>query len=108
MEESLVETQNLGGGIRISSQVPRGILRQAKDTSLPVTVRIGKGGVTEHVVIELREQLRKRGLVKLKANRGLLSNSEERATCFEGLAKNSDSVLAHSIGNVAVFWLSRK
>ena len=108
MEESHAEAQNLGEVIRISRQVPRGILRQAKDASLPVTVRIGKGGVTEHVVIELREQLRKRGLVKLKANRGLLSNSEERATCFEGLAKNSNSVLAHSIGNVAVFWLSRK
>ncbi len=83
-------------------------MKEAKDASLPVTVRIGKGGVTEQVIVELREQLGKRGLVKLKANRGLLSNSLERSTCFEELAKDSDSLLVHSIGNVAVFWLSRK
>ncbi|MEE3315957.1 MAG: YhbY family RNA-binding protein, partial [Candidatus Thermoplasmatota archaeon] len=64
--------------------MPRGIIKQAKDSSLPVTVRIGKGGVTEQVIVELREQLGKRGLVKLKANRGLLSNSQERTSCFEG------------------------
>ena len=88
--------------------MPRGIIKQAKDSSLPVTVRIGKGGVTEQVIVELREQLGKRGLVKLKANRGLLSNSQERTSCFEGLAQDSDSVLVHSIGNVAVFWHSGK
>ena len=75
---------------------------------MPVTVRIGKGGLTEKVIVELREQLDKRDLVKLKANRGLLSNSQERISCFEELAQDSDSVLVHSIGNVAVFWYSRK
>ena len=108
MGESPTEAQNLEGVNRISRLIPRGILKQAKDASLPVTVRIGKGGVTEQVIIELREQLGNRGLVKVKANRGLLSNSEERNSCFEGLAQDSDSVLVHDIGNVAVFWLPRK
>jgi len=72
-----------------------------------VTVRIGKEGMTEQVVVELKEQLSKRGLVKVKANRGLLANSEERAACFNRLAVDSDAILAHSIGNVAVFWNSR-
>jgi len=72
-----------------------------------VTVRIGKEGMTEQVVVELKEQLIKRGLVKVKANRGLLANSEERAACFNRLAVDSDAILAHSIGNVAVFWNSR-
>ena len=71
---------------------------------MPVTIRIGKGGVTEQLLVELAEQLAKRNLVKLKANRGLLSNSTERLDCFERLAKELDSILAHSIGNVAVFW----
>ena len=92
----------------MSIQIPKGIIKQAKDPSLPVTVRIGKGGVTEQVVVELREQLSKRDLVKLKANRGLLSSSDERSACFGRLAKESDSVLVHCIGNVAVFWLSRR
>lgn len=72
-----------------------------------MTVRIGKEGMTEQVVVELKEQLSKRGLVKVKANRGLLANSEERAACFNRLAVDSDAILAHSIGNVAVFWNSR-
>jgi len=72
-----------------------------------VTVRVGKEGMTEQVVVELKEQLSKRGLVKVKANRGLLANSEERAACFNRLAVDSDAILAHSIGNVAVFWNSR-
>jgi len=72
-----------------------------------VTVRIGKEGMTEQVVVELKEQLSKRGLVKVKANRGLLANSEDRAACFNRLAVDSDAILAHSIGNVAVFWNSR-
>ncbi len=90
--------------ILISRQIPKGIAKQAKDASLPVTMRIGKGGVTKQLVVELTEQLAKRELVKLKANRGLLSNSTERFDCFEALAKESDSTLVHSIGNVAVFW----
>ena len=106
MEGLLVEARLLTEVIRISRNVPKGILKQAKASSLPVTIRIGKGGVTEQVVVELREQLGKRGLDKLKANRGLLSNSEERSACFDSLAQDSDSVLVHSIGNVAVFWLS--
>ena len=63
--------------------------------------------MTEQVVVELKEQLSKRGLVKVKANRGLLANSEDRAACFNRLAVDSDAILAHSIGNVAVFWNSR-
>ena len=72
-----------------------------------MTVRIGKEGMTEQVVVELKEQLSKWGLVKVKANRGLLANSEDRAACFNRLAVDSDAILAHSIGNVAVFWNSR-
>ncbi|MBR84661.1 MAG: hypothetical protein CMA85_01785 [Euryarchaeota archaeon] len=93
--------------IRISGQVPPRIVKRAKDSSLPVTVRVGKEGITEQVVVELREQLSKRGLVKVKANRGMLANSVERAACFNRLAAESDAILAHSIGNVAVFWNSR-
>ncbi len=93
--------------IRISRPVPKGILKQAKDSSLPVTARIGKVGVTEQLVVELREQLDRRRLVKIKANRGLLSNSEERSACFKQLADESHSILVHSIGNVAVFWLPK-
>jgi|TARA_B100000745_G_scaffold142110_1_gene92882 RNA-binding protein YhbY len=93
--------------IKISEKIPQSILRQAKDKSTPVTVRIGKEGITDSVVSELSDQLSKRGVVKAKANRGLLSGSSERAQAFEGLADATGSRLIHSRGNTAVFWSGR-
>ena len=54
-----------------SVKIPDSILRQAKDASLPVTMRIGKSGLTDAVVVELDGQLSSRTLVKAKVNRGL-------------------------------------
>ena len=56
----------------------------AKDRSTPITVRIGKDGITDSVVSELSDQLSKRGLVKAKANRGMLNGSSERTDAFDG------------------------
>ena len=91
----------------ISEKIPQPILRQAKDQSIPVTIRIGKEGITDSVVTELSDQLSKRGLVKAKANRGLLSGSSERTQAFEGLADATGSRLVLSRGNTAVFWSGR-
>lgn len=91
----------------ISEKIPQPILRQAKDKSIPVTIRIGKEGITDSVVSELSDQLSKRGLVKAKANRGLLSGSSERTQAFEGLADATGSRLVLSRGNTAVFWSGR-
>ena len=93
--------------IKISEKIPQSILRQAKDKYTPVTIRIGKEGITDSVVSELSDQLSKRGLVKVKANRGLLSGSSERTQAFEGLADASGSRLVLSRGNTAVFWSGR-
>ena len=59
-----------------SVKVPGSILRQAKDASLPVTMRIGKSGLTDAVVVELEGQLSSRTLVKAKVNRGLFPREE--------------------------------
>ena len=40
---------NIPGGSDV--KVPDSILRQAKDVSLPVTVRIGKSGVTDALIV---------------------------------------------------------
>ena len=57
-------------------KVPDSILRQAKDVSLPVTVRIGKSGVTDALIVELDGQLSSRTLVKAKVNRGLFERND--------------------------------
>lgn len=83
--------------------VPDSIMRQAKDASLPVTIRIGKSGLTDAVVIELEGQLSSRSLVKAKVNRGLFSR-EDLTQVWTYLANETTSKVIFARGNVAVFW----
>ena len=84
-------------------KVPGAILRQAKDASLPVTMRIGKSGLTDAVVVELEGQLSSRTLVKAKVNRGLFPR-EEMKQVWAYLASETSSHVVFARGNVAVFW----
>lgn len=84
-------------------KVPDSIMRQAKDTSLPVTIRIGKSGLTDAVIIELSGQLSSRSLVKAKVNRGLFER-EDLKKVWSHLAEQTSSHLIFARGNVAVFW----
>jgi RNA-binding protein YhbY len=83
--------------------IPDSIMRQAKDASLPVTIRIGKSGLTDAVVIELSGQLSSRSLVKAKVNRGLFTR-EDLKQVWQHLADETSSQLIFVRGNVAVFW----
>ncbi|CAI8278340.1 MAG: Uncharacterised protein [Euryarchaeota archaeon UBA443] len=89
------------GGFRL--KVPDSIMRQAKDTSLPVTIRIGKSGLTDAVIVELNGQLSSRSLVKAKVNRGLFER-EDLKKVWSHLAEQTSSHLIFARGNVAVFW----
>ena len=84
-------------------KVPNSILRQAKDASLPVTMRIGKSGLTDAVIVELEGQLSSRTLVKAKVNRGLFPR-EEMKQVWAHLADQTSSHVVLARGNVAVFW----
>ena len=86
-----------------SVKIPGSILRQAKDASLPVTMRIGKSGLTDAVVVELEGQLSSRTLVKAKVNRGLFPR-EEMKQVWRYLANETSSHVVFARGNVAVFW----
>ena len=86
-----------------SVKIPDSILRQAKDASLPVTMRIGKSGLTDAVVVELDGQLSSRTLVKAKVNRGLFPR-EEMKQVWAHLANKTSSHVVFARGNVAVFW----
>ena len=83
--------------------VPDSIMRQAKDASLPVTIRIGKSGLTDAVVVELSGQLSSRSLVKAKVNRGLFQRDDLKQV-WQHLADETSSQLIFVRGNVAVFW----
>ena len=86
-----------------SVKIPDSILRQAKDASLPVTMRIGKSGLSDAVVVELEGQLSSRTMVKAKVNRGLFPR-EEMKQVWAYLANETSSHVVFARGNVAVFW----
>jgi RNA-binding protein len=84
--------------------IPNAIKRKALDNTLEITIRVGKQGVNESVIDELKQQLVKRKLIKMKVNQGVASNNEERKLLFESISSGSESYLVLQRGNTAVFW----
>ncbi|MEC8609532.1 MAG: YhbY family RNA-binding protein [Candidatus Thermoplasmatota archaeon] len=84
-------------------KIPDSIMRQAKDASLPATVRIGKSGLTDAIIDELGGQLSSRSIVKAKVNRGLYERDDIRKV-WSHLADKTSSQVIFVRGNVAVFW----
>jgi RNA-binding protein len=66
---------------------------------LEATVHVGKEGVTEKVVDEVRKQLKKKRLVKVKL---LPSMEEDRHEAAERLAAGASAVLVEVRGRTAV------
>lgn len=71
--------------------------------ALKVTVRIGRNGITEPVLTEIRDQLAKNRLLKLKMNKGLIEASQRKGF-WMNLAIEVSARLVDQKGNVAVFW----
>ena len=86
------------------TSVPNHIKRMANDRELVVSVRVGRNGLTNAIVEELVDQLNKRKLVKIKANKGIVGDATDRTNLFSELAQRTDSTLVFQRGNVAVFW----
>ena len=86
------------------SKIPSRILRESSDSELPITVRIGKSGVIDSVIDELKDQLSSWSLVKIKLNRGVANGSSERTEIFATLATKTSSVVSFSRGNIVVLW----
>ena len=84
--------------------IPDKIKRKAIDNTLEITIRVGKQGVNESLIDELKQQLLKRKLIKMKVNQGVASNNEERKLLFQSISNDSESYLVFQRGNTAVFW----
>lgn len=87
------------------AKIPMHIERLARDRDTQVSVRIGRNGLTEAIIEEMVDQLEKRRLVKVKANRGVAEGSGERKELFSTLAELTKSHLVFQRGNVAVYWI---
>ena len=88
----------------MSRNVPKRVIDSAKSNDLSVTLRVGKDGLTQAVVMELKDQLKSRELVKLKINKGVLSDKTERESIISELESSTGSVSVFARGNIAVFW----
>lgn len=85
------------------TNIPSSIKRQAMDRNFQPSVRIGKTGITDNLVDEIKGQLVKRKLVKIKINKGIYER-DDKALVWEHLAIATSSVLVLVRGNVGVLW----
>jgi len=67
-----------------------------------VTIRVGNNGIKESLILEIKDQLKTRKLIKIKANKGVLDASSRKLFWGE-LATNADCKVVSQKGNVAVF-----
>ena len=88
----------------MSDAIPRRIVNSAKSEDLDVSARIGKEGITESLISELSDQLSRKHLVKVKANKGTTSDRQQRSSLFSEIAELTTSKLVFQRGNVAVLW----
>ena len=83
-------------------KIPDSIMRQAKDASLPATVRIGKSGLTDAIIDELGGQMSSRSIVKAKVNRGLYERDDIRK--FGHILLIKQQVRLFSFEEMLRFW----
>jgi len=75
---------------------------KADATSLSPTVQVGKKGITETVIEELRGQLKRARLVKVKFSKSAVRS--ERAELAQQLARLTDAELIETRGMTAVYF----
>ena len=63
--------------------------------------RIGKNGLTENLIKELKNHLKKRKLIKVKMLKSFIGNKNRKELAKE-IADKTDSKLVHQVGFVVV------
>jgi RNA-binding protein len=86
------------------SDIPASIRRMAHDRDFKVTLRIGRSGLSDAMYEELDAQLKSRKVVKVKMNKGLAEERDERRSIFVEIAERVGAKLVDARGNVAIYW----
>ncbi len=74
---------------------------------LPVTMQIGKAGLSEAVIKEINAQLKNKKLIKIKFLKTAIKNKDKKEL-FKELAKKTQSEIVYSIGFVIALHKNRK
>tara|TARA_Y100000768_G_scaffold271595_1_gene207688 strand:- start:266 stop:529 length:264 start_codon:yes stop_codon:yes gene_type:complete len=85
------------------AKIPPHIQKLANSKDFPPSVRIGKSGITENLVVEIDEQLSRKEVVKIKINRGLFQKDQIKEV-WQHLSSETKSTIVTSRGNVCVLW----
>ena len=85
------------------SEVPDNIKKLASSRDFDVSVRIGKSGITPALIEEVKSQLNKKNLVKIKANKGLFEKGDMKDV-WAYISSETGSTVVLARGNVAVLW----
>ena len=88
--------------IRSTISMPNKELKQ-KAKSLEPSVRIGKSGLTESIIDEIKIHLKKKNLVKVKLLKSSIQGKDKKAVAGE-LAEKTSSVLVDRVGFVVVLY----
>ena len=64
-------------------------------------VRIGKSGLTEPVINEIKKQLEKKKLIKIKMLKAFVSGKDKKEMARE-IAEKTGSMLVHNVGFIVV------
>lgn len=85
----------------LSSERKRALATKAKD--LPAILQVGKNGLSDAFVAELRLLLEKKGLVKVRFLRSFVESSKA-AEAAGVLAASAKAEIVGVVGNTAVFY----
>jgi RNA-binding protein len=66
-------------------------------------IRIGKSGLTENAVDEIKKQLKKKKLIKIKFLKSFISDKNKKHVANE-IAEKTQSTLIDMVGFVVVLW----
>lgn len=78
--------------------------KRGEAQTLAVTLHVGKQGVNEATVAELKAQLHKKKLVKVRLLRTATEDGTQDDAQAKALAEATDSHLLEVRGHTAVFW----
>lgn len=77
------------------------------DRDIPVTIQVGKFGVSEKLIDEIIKQLKVRKVIKIKLLKSAL-DSGSRKDIFDKIVFLTNSSLVSMVGNVAIIKIKGK
>jgi len=81
--------------------------QQAKARQLYPSMQVGKSGITQGLVDELKLQLKAKKMIKVKFMKSFIEGIDKKAVARD-LARKLDAVLIQQIGGVVVFAKRKK